>query len=52
MADVGSNAIELVVPRLQHTQNGVRPAARSAATCSANASGRIANCSSCATMRS
>ena len=28
----GSNAIELVVPRLAHTQNGVRPAARSAAT--------------------
>ncbi|MEZ5251778.1 MAG: hypothetical protein R2713_22000 [Ilumatobacteraceae bacterium] len=52
ISGVGSNASELVVPRLQHTQNGVSPAATSAATSSANASGRIANCSSWGTIRS
>jgi hypothetical protein len=49
---IGSNAIELVVPRVQHTQNGVRPAATSAATIRSNSSARMANASSCGTMRS
>ena len=52
MALVGSNAIELVVPRELHTQNGVSPASTSVCTICASTSGRIAQAWSCGTMRS
>jgi hypothetical protein len=42
IAGVGSNASELVVPCVEQTNDGVSPAARSAATISASAGVRIA----------
>ena len=52
MASVGSNAIDDVVPRVAQIQNGVSPAALSAAICVASASTSIANDASWGTVRS
>src|ERR1035438_10171474 len=46
IAPTGSIAFEEVVPTVAHTKNGVSPACRSASTCRAKASGRMARFSS------
>ena len=51
IAGDGSNAVELVVPWLAHTQNGCSPAALSSAMAASSASGRMAKSRSTATTR-
>ena len=52
ISGVGSNAIDDVVPCVEHTKHGTIPAATSDSIIDARASARMANDSSCGTTRS